>query len=54
MSYRITIKCFNKRRSYIKHKFDPRDYPEYEHTMTHQDESGIENYNKFATWEFRI
>ncbi|WP_375326577.1 hypothetical protein [Candidatus Tisiphia endosymbiont of Nemotelus uliginosus] len=37
-----------------KYKFDPRDYPEYEHTMTHQGESGIENYNKFATWEFRI
>jgi len=38
----------------IKYKFDPRDYPEYIHTMTHQDESAIENYSKFATWEFKL
>lgn len=37
-----------------KYKFDPKDYPEYEHTMTHQEESGIDGYCKFATWEFRI
>ncbi len=37
-----------------KYKFDPKDYPEYEHTMTHQEESGIDKYNKFTTYEFRI
>ena len=37
-----------------KYKFDPRDYPEYENTMTHQDESGIDDYYKFATYEFRL
>lgn len=37
-----------------KYKFDPKDYPEYEHTMTHQDESGIDDYSKFATYEFRL
>lgn len=37
-----------------KYKFDPKDYPEYEHTMTHQDQSGIDDYSKFATYEFRI
>lgn len=38
----------------IKYKFDPEDYPGYEHTMTHQEESGIKGYSKFATWEFRL
>ncbi|AAY61447.1 hypothetical protein RFEPED_0223 [Rickettsia felis str. Pedreira] len=38
----------------IKYKFDPKDYPEYVHTMTNQDESAIENYSKFATWEFKL
>jgi hypothetical protein len=38
----------------IKYKFDPKDYPEYIHTMTHQDESAIEAYSKFATWEFKL
>lgn len=37
-----------------KYKFDHKDYPEYEHTMTHQDESGIDDYSKFATYEFRL
>jgi hypothetical protein len=37
-----------------KYKFNPKDYPEYEHTMTHQDESGIDDYSKFATYEFRL
>lgn len=37
-----------------KYKFNPKDYPEYEHTMTHQEESGIDDYSKFATYEFRI
>ncbi|MBL3285310.1 DUF2431 domain-containing protein [Rickettsiales endosymbiont of Paramecium tredecaurelia] len=38
----------------IKYKFNPKDYLEYEHTMTHQDESGIDDYSKFATYEFRL
>lgn len=38
----------------IKYKFNPKDYPEYVHTMTHQDDSAIENYSKFATYEFKI
>lgn len=38
----------------VKYTFDPNDYPEYEHTMTHQEESGIDDYSKFATYEFRI
>jgi len=38
----------------IKYKFDPKDYPEYVHTMTNQDESAIEDYSKFATWEFKL
>lgn len=37
-----------------KYKFYPKDYPEYEHTMTHQDESAIDDYSKFATYEFRL
>lgn len=38
----------------IKYKFDPKDYPEYIHTMTNEDESAIEEYLKFATWEFKL
>lgn len=38
----------------VRYKFDPKDYPEYEHTMTHQEESGIDDYSKFATYEFKI
>lgn len=38
----------------VKYKFDPKDYPEYEHTMTHQEENGIDDYSRFATWEFII
>jgi hypothetical protein len=41
-------------KSPIKYKFDPKDYPEYEHTMTHQEENGIDDYSKFTSWEFRI
>ena len=36
----------------IKYSFDPKDYPEYHHTKTHQDESGIEHYEHFATYVF--
>lgn len=28
-----------------KYKFDPKDYPGYKHTMTHQEGSGIKDYN---------
>lgn len=38
----------------VKYKFNPKDYPEYEHTMTHQEENGIADYSKFVTYEFRI
>jgi len=38
----------------VKYKFNHKDYQEYEHTMTHQEESGIDDYSKFATYEFRI
>ena len=37
-----------------KYKFNPKDYPEYEHTMTHQEENGIDDYSKFINYEFRI
>ena len=37
--------------SFIKYQFNPDDYPEYRHSMTHQEDSGIEDYSKFATWE---
>ncbi len=36
-----------------KYKFDPENYPEYQHTMTHQEGSAIEQYKKFVTWEFK-
>jgi hypothetical protein len=32
---------------------DPKDYPQYEHTMTNKDESAIDDYYKFSTYEFR-
>lgn len=35
-----------------QYRFDPKDYPEYEHTMTHQEESGIAHYSQFITYEF--
>jgi hypothetical protein len=37
-----------------KYKFDPKDYPGYVHSMTNQDESAIEDYSKFTTWEFKL
>jgi len=36
----------------VKYLFDPKDYPEYEHCKTGDDESAIEDYNNFATWKF--
>lgn len=32
--------------------FDPSAFPGYEHTMTHQDGSALDNHNKFSTWVF--
>lgn len=36
------------------HPFDPDTFPGYEHTMTHQDGSALENHNAFRTWVFRL
>jgi hypothetical protein len=36
----------------LKYKFDPADYPEYQHKKTNDDESGIVDYSKFSTFEF--
>ena len=36
-----------------KYNFNPLDYLGYEHTMTHQDESALKDYNKFTTYEFK-
>ena len=38
----------------IKYVFDPDDYPDYIHTMAHQEGSAIEEYNQFATWKFQV
>lgn len=38
----------------IKYKFNPEEYKGYEHTMTHQDGSAIDQYSNFATWEFKL
>lgn len=34
--------------------FDPSQFPGYEHTMTHQSSSALENHDTFSTWIFRI
>jgi len=36
------------------YKFDPNAFPKYEHTMTHQNGSALENHNKFSTFIFKI
>jgi hypothetical protein len=36
----------------VKYNFDPKDYPQYIHINTNKDGSAIEDYEKFATWEF--
>lgn len=36
------------------YKFDPSQFPEYEHNMTHQSGSALENHDTFSTWVFRI
>lgn len=37
-----------------KYKFGPKYYPEYQHTMTHENVSAIDDYSKFITYEFKI
>ena len=34
--------------------FDPSDFAGYEHTMTHQDENGLEDHDRFSLWVFRL
>ncbi len=34
--------------------FDPSEFPGYDHTMTHQDESALDNHDKFVTWVFEL
>ncbi len=36
------------------YKFDPSQFPEYDHTMTHQSGSALENHDTFSTWVFKI
>jgi 25S rRNA (uracil2634-N3)-methyltransferase len=38
----------------IQYKFDPADYSGYVHTMTHEEGSILDEYDRFITWEFRI
>lgn len=33
--------------------FDPSSFSGYEHTMAHQDESALDNYDRFSLWVFR-
>jgi hypothetical protein len=32
--------------------FDPDDFPGYHHTMTHEEESAIDDYEHFASYIF--
>ena len=32
--------------------FDPADFPGYQHINTNDDESAIEDYDRFGTWIF--
>ncbi|MEQ1790562.1 MAG: class I SAM-dependent methyltransferase [Rickettsiales bacterium] len=36
------------------YKFDPNAFPEYEHTMTHQSGSALDNHDKFSTFIFKV
>ena len=38
----------------VKDRFDPNDYSQYQHSMTNNEDSAIDEYSKFATWEFKI
>jgi len=38
----------------IKYSFNPQDYEDYQHTMTNEDKSAIEEYDNFITWEFKL
>lgn len=35
------------------YKFDPSEFPGYEHTMTHQANSALGHHDQFSTWVFR-
>lgn len=35
------------------YSFDPDAFPEYEHTMTHQSGSALDEHQRFRTWVFR-
>ena len=35
------------------YKFDSSEFPGYEHTMTHETGSALENHDQFSTWVFR-
>lgn len=37
-----------------KYNFNPQDYPQFQHTMTHEDAGCLDNYNKFTTYEFTL
>ena len=37
-----------------KYLFNPKDFPSYQHTMTHQEGSALENHNQFATIVFSL
>ena len=37
-----------------KYNFNPKDYPDYRHTTTHDDAGILNNYTKFTTYEFTI
>ncbi len=34
--------------------FDPAAFPDYEHTMTHQPGSALDNHDQFGTWVFTL
>ncbi len=34
--------------------FEPSEFPEYNHTMTNEGESALDNHDKFGTWVFEL
>jgi len=36
------------------YRFDPAAFPGYEHRMTHQSGSALDNHDEFSTWVFRL
>ncbi len=35
-----------------KYDFNPKDYPDYQHTTAHEENGVLDNYSKFITYEF--